>query len=191
MDWAEYFMGFANHAARKSKDSTQVGAALIGPEGEVRLTSYNGPPRGVRDLPERRERPMKYLYASHAEANLISFAAREGIRTKDCRVYVTHLCCAGCARSLIQAGVVEVVAGPGKTSMPPEEFEAATTMFHEAGVKVGRFAPGETPFRCRAVQYSDSMVCDACALQWDTNDPDLPKCGGPVEVALVASVRGG
>ena len=141
MDWDAYFMGFAKHAALKSKDSTQVGAALVGQDKEVRLTGYNGPPKGVYDLPERRERPEKYLYASHAEANLIAFAAREGIRTKDCRVYVTHFPCASCARTLIQAGIAEVVAGDGKTSMPKEEFEAALTMLNEAGVRVsGRLA---------------------------------------------------
>lgn len=136
MDWQTYWMGFAEHAARKSKDSTQVGAALIGPEGEVRLTGYNGPPKGVLDLPDRRERPRKYLYASHAEANLIAFAAREGIRTAGCSVYVTHSCCSSCAKTLIQAGIAAVVYGDGTTSMPPEEFEAAATMFREAGVKV-------------------------------------------------------
>lgn len=134
MDWVTYYMGFAEHAAKKSKDSTKVGAVLVGNDGEVRLTAYNGPPRGVEDAPERFERPTKYLYASHAEANLVAFAAREGIRTSDCSVYVTHMPCASCARTLIQAGVSEVIYGPGKTSMPEEEFAAAEQMFKEASV---------------------------------------------------------
>ncbi len=143
MNWTEYYMGFALHAAQKSKDSTKVGAALVGPDGEIRLTGYNGPPRGVRDLPERRERPQKYLFTSHAEANLIAFAAREGIRTKDCTVYVTHMCCSACTRTLIQAGVRAVVFGPGTTSMPQEEFEAARAMFEEANVKLTSYRPGD------------------------------------------------
>ena len=138
MNWREYFMGFALHAAKKSKDSTQVGAVLVGPEREVRLTAYNGAPHGVRDLPDRRERPRKYLFASHAEANLIAFAAREGIRTAGCTVFVTHHPCSACARTLIQAGIKAVVVGPGVTSMPDEEFEAAAVMFREAGVKVSQ-----------------------------------------------------
>lgn len=138
MNWQDYYMGFAQHAAKKSKDSTQVGAVLVGPEGEIRLTGCNGPPRGVADKPERRERPTKYLYASHAEANLIAFAAREGIRTAGCTVYVTHMCCAACARTLIQAGVREVRFGPGTTSMPASEFDAARFMFAEADVRVRR-----------------------------------------------------
>lgn len=132
--WPDYYMSFAKLAATKSKDSTKVGAILVGEEGEIRLTAYNGPPKGVRDYPERFERPRKYLFASHAEQNLVAFAAREGIRTKGCTVYVTHMCCSACARSLIQAGVAEVVYGEGQTSMPKEEFTAAHDMFDEAGV---------------------------------------------------------
>jgi len=138
MNWTDYFMGFAEHAAKKSKDSTKVGAVLVGEDKEIRLTGYNGPPHGVHDLPERRFRPEKYLFASHAEANLISFAAREGIPTRGCSVYVTHSPCSGCAKVLIQAGIVRVVSGYGTTSMPPEEFEAAETMFLEADVQIVR-----------------------------------------------------
>lgn len=134
MNWTDYYMGFAHHAAKKSKDSTQVGAVLVGPEGEIRLTGYNGPPRGVQDTEDRRERPTKYLFASHAEANLVAFAAREGIRTKGCTVYVTHMPCSACARALIQAGVTAVIADLGTTSMPPDEFRASAIMFKEAGV---------------------------------------------------------
>ena len=135
--WQEYYMDFARLAATKSRDTTKVGAILVGPEGEIRLTAFNGPPRGVRDLPERFERPAKYLYASHAESNLIAFAAREGIRTKGCTVYSTHQPCAACTRTLIQAGVAKVIYGTstfGPGSPYAAEMKAAETMFAEAGI---------------------------------------------------------
>lgn len=134
--WTEYLMGFARHAATHSKDSTQVGAVLVSPDRVLRLTAYNGPPKGVDDLPARRERPTKYLFSSHAEANLVAFAARDGIRTAGCTVYCTHHPCSSCARTLIQAGIKEVVVGLGTTSMPKDEFAAAADMFREAGVRV-------------------------------------------------------
>lgn len=140
--WPEYYMAFAHLAAVKSKDSTQVGAVLVGPDGEIRLSGYNGPPRGVADLPERRERPTKYRFSSHAEQNVVAFAAREGIRTKGCTLYTTHHPCSSCSRSLIQAGVTCVVVGPGQTSMPADEFEAAAIMFAEAGVKTMMLSEG-------------------------------------------------
>lgn len=136
MKWTDYYMGFADLAAQKSKDSTKVGAILVGPDGEIRLTAYNGPPRGVDDLPERFERPAKYLYASHAEANLVAFAARAGISTKGCTVYATHFPCASCARSMIQAGVVALVYGNGTTKTPEEDYRASREMLVEAGVEL-------------------------------------------------------
>lgn len=138
MSWPDYFMGFAEHAASKSKDpSTQVGAVAVGPDGEIRATGFNGLPRGVEDRPERMERPAKYLWTSHAEENLVAHAARVGVSLKGCTVYVTHYPCSRCARSLIQAGVTRIHVGPGKTSMPAEEFDTARIMFAEAGVEVG------------------------------------------------------
>lgn len=132
----DYFMGFARHAATTSKDSTKVGAALVDRDGTVLLTSYNGPPRGVRDLPERFIRPEKYLYASHAERNLVAFAARKGISTDGCTVYVTHMPCGECMKSIIQAGITCVMVADGVTVMSIEP--QAAIMAEEAGVKVVR-----------------------------------------------------
>lgn len=137
--WHQYFMAFAEHAASKSKDSTKVGAVLIGSDGVIMLTAYNGPPRGIQDTPDRFERPRKYLFASHAEANLVAFAARKGIKMEGASVYVTHMPCASCARTLIQAGIKDIVHGDGKTHMPDDEFEAAQDMLSEANVGLVRF----------------------------------------------------
>ncbi len=135
MDWDQYYMGFAAWASMKSKDTTKVGAILVDPDGAIILTAFNGPPRGVDDLPERFERPTKYMFASHAETNLITFAARRGITTKGCKVYCTHISCASCARTLIQAGVVELVYGDGNFQALAAEEEATKQMFYEARVK--------------------------------------------------------
>jgi hypothetical protein len=29
---------------------------------------------------------------------------------------------------------------------------------------------------CQAVQYGDTMTCQACGMSYDTNDPDPPYC---------------
>lgn len=137
--WDTYYYGFAAHAATKSKDSTKVGAALIGLDGEVRLTSFNGPPKGVRDLPERFERPTKYLFAAHAERNLIAFAAREGIRTKGCTVYATHAPCSICAQVMIQAGIKHLVYGPGVFQGMDGEVAASKAMFADVGATLRPF----------------------------------------------------
>lgn len=138
MEWDAYLYGFAEHAAKKSKDSTQVGAVLVAPNGRsVLLTAFNGPPPGVLDLPERRERPEKYRYVCHAERGLISTAARNGIRTDGTTVYCTHRCCSPCAAEMIAAGVRSFVYGPGRFVGDGEQWEASSKMFAEAGVEVG------------------------------------------------------
>lgn len=136
MDWYTYLMGFAKHASLKSKDSTKVGAVLVDEKKSVILTAFNGPPRGVSDYPERFERPVKYMYASHAEANLIAFAARNGIRTEGCTVFTTHLPCASCTRTLIQAGIHGIVYGSGTFQSLVDEQEHTKIMCEEAGVNL-------------------------------------------------------
>ena len=168
IEWQDYLMGFAKHAATKSKDSTQVGAVLVGSDGKsVLLTAYNGPPSGVDDLACRRERPTKYLFSAHAEANLISKAAHYGIRTVGCHVYVTHAPCASCARTLIQAGVVCVVAGDGTTSMPAAEFEAAETMLSEAAVTFSRpYLASFLPLETKIMPHSSADLEAYLHRQW-------------------------
>lgn len=141
--WAEFLMKHARLAATQSKDSTQVGAALVAPDGRtVILTAYNGPPAGVEDREDRRVRPAKYLWAAHAEANLVAKAARHGIRTDECVAYVTHSPCAACARTLIAAGIRQVICDGGVTNMDPAEVTAGDTMFVEANVRRFRLVEG-------------------------------------------------
>lgn len=132
--WIARFLEEAWAKARWSKDSTKVGAVAVDGDKVILESGFNGLPRGVEDLPERMERPAKYLWTAHAEENLVAQAARP--RLKGSTVFVTHLCCNGCARMLINAGVAKVVCGDGRTSMPPEQFEVAVQMFYEAGVEL-------------------------------------------------------
>lgn len=45
----------------------------------------------------------------HAEANLITFCAKNGIKTNDGTVYVTHMPCSKCCTLLIQSGIKRIV----------------------------------------------------------------------------------
>jgi dCMP deaminase len=134
-NWHKRFLNLARAIAEWSKDpNTKVGAVAVGASKQILETGFNGLPRGVQDLSERMERPAKYIWTAHAEENLVAHAARKQLEGST--VYVTHLCCNACARMLINAGVAKVVVGDGKTSMPLEQFDAATTMFDEAGIEL-------------------------------------------------------
>lgn len=135
--WEQYFREMAQLVASKSKDpNTKVGCVIVTDDKVVAATGYNGLPRDVLDLPERMERPAKYLWTSHAEENAVAQAARVGAKLKGGVAFVTHMPCSRCARMLIQAGVCAVYVDRGSTSMPKEEFEVAKQMFTEADVQL-------------------------------------------------------
>jgi dCMP deaminase len=110
--WDGRFMELAKDISGWSKDdSTKVGAVVVGPDHEIITTGYNGPPRGVSDdVPERKERPAKYLYTAHAEANAVYNAARIGVSVRGCTMYIAGLPpCNTCAHAIIQAGISRIV----------------------------------------------------------------------------------
>ena len=140
LKWDRRFIALAQHIAAWSKDpSTQVGCVVAGPDREIRSTGFNGFPRGIEDSLERlQNRARKYPLICHAEENAIMHAARIGISLKGCTAYVTWPPCTRCARSLVQAGVSEVVY-PGSVEIPErwrEDFEMSAEMFSEAGLIV-------------------------------------------------------
>jgi dCMP deaminase len=65
-------------------------------------------------------------------------AARIGLSLKGCTAYVTWPPCTRCARSLIQAGVIEVIY-PQDSTVPERwmaDFDISTAMMGEAGLTV-------------------------------------------------------
>ena len=78
-------------------------------------TGYNSFPRGIDDnVAERQERPEKYFWFEHAERNAIYNAARIGVSTKGCTMFLTcDIPCADCARGIINAGIIKVYVMDG------------------------------------------------------------------------------
>ena len=140
MKWDQRFLKLAEHISGWSKDpSTKVGCVVVGEDREIRSTGFNGFPRGIADDAARLEdREQKYPLICHAEENAIMHAARIGLSLKGCTAYVTWPPCTRCARSLIQAGVVEVVY-PEEIEVPERwmaDFDMSTSMMGEAGLNI-------------------------------------------------------
>ena len=138
--WDLRFIGLAQHISTWSKDpSTKVGCVVVGEDREIRSTGFNGFPRGINDDEERlMDREKKYPMICHAEKNAIMHAARIGVSLKDSTAYVTWPPCSRCARSLIQAGIREIVY-PETGKIPDrwiEDFTISDSMLNEAGVAV-------------------------------------------------------
>lgn len=138
--WDIRFLELAKHISGWSKDpSTKVGCVVVGEDREIRSTGFNGFPRGISDDSERlTDRSKKYPLICHAEENAIMHAARIGISLKGSTAFVTWPPCSRCARSLIQAGVQEIVY-PETDGIPErwlEDFNISNGMLLEAGVLV-------------------------------------------------------
>lgn len=147
LKWDRRFLALARHIAQWSKDpSTRVGCVVVGPDREIRSTGFNGFPRGIADTAERLEdRESKYPLICHAEENAIMHAARIGVALKGCSAYVTWPPCTRCARSLVQAGIAEIIIPEG--AYIPERWEndflISKQMFAEAGVRLREVNEGE------------------------------------------------
>ena len=142
MNWTDYFYNIAQQVKEKSKDErTKVGAVIVGKDKEIVSTGYNSFPRGIVDnRPERQERPEKYFWFEHAERNAIYNAARIGVSTRGCTMYLTcGIPCADCARGIINAGIsrIFVTRAQGPSSQKwQDSAERSMDMFDAAGVEV-------------------------------------------------------
>ena len=93
---------------------------IVGPDRELISAGFNGLPRGIEDSTERLyNREVKLSLTVHAEMNAILAAARHGIRTKNCSMYIAAKSsqdiwggppCISCTVEIIQAGIIEIIS---------------------------------------------------------------------------------
>lgn len=138
ISWDEFFMGVAQLAAKRSRDTnTQVGACIV-KDKKIISTGYNGMPRTCDDcgLPTGRDGNFlatKYPYTVHAEMNAILNAPSTDLT--DCTLYVTHFPCCECAKAILQTGISKIVYLENKH--PKDDiYIAADVMFALSAIKV-------------------------------------------------------
>ena len=143
MNWTNYFLNIAEAVKEKSKDQrTKIGAVIVGKDNEIVSTGYNSFPRGIDDdVEERQQRPEKYFWMVHGELNAILNAARIGVSTNGCKMYLTcGIPCSNCGRAIINAGITEVYCKVEDTTQNrkkwDEEPSKTKQMFEESGVKI-------------------------------------------------------
>ena len=109
--WNEYFLSIALEVAKRSTcERAKVGAVIV-KEKRILTTGYNGSPRG---LPHCSEAGCLMdnghcVRTLHAEQNAIIQAALHGVITEGATIYVTHQPCFNCAKTIINAGISEIV----------------------------------------------------------------------------------
>lgn len=133
-------MALAMHIASWSKDQSRpTGCVIVGEDRIIRVIGYNGFPRGVNDeIPERHLRPAKYSWTEHAERNAIYNAARIGTSLAGCTMYLTWFPCIDCARAIVQAGIVRLVAFEPDRHDPKwgQDFDMSLKLFKEVNLSL-------------------------------------------------------
>ena len=104
---SDYFAEVAKITSQRSTcPKKSVGAVLVR-DNRIIATGYNGV------LPkESHKKGMDtegVTHTVHAETNIISFCAKNGIATNNTTLYLTLSPCEKCAEMIIQSGITQVV----------------------------------------------------------------------------------
>jgi dCMP deaminase len=96
-------------AQQSTCDRANVGALLL-KNGRIIATGYNGSLPGQPHCNDVGHLLIENhcVRSVHAEMNIISFCAKEGIHMLGCELFVTHMPCQICTKMLIQCGVKKI-----------------------------------------------------------------------------------
>jgi dCMP deaminase len=111
--WDEYFMAIAGEVSTRSTcDRKHVGAVIVR-DRMILATGYNGSIRGLPHCDEvgHLMEDGHCVRTTHAEANALIQAARNGVRVEGGGIYVTASPCFGCFKLIANAGLVRIVFG--------------------------------------------------------------------------------
>lgn len=127
-------------AYEKSPDpSTQNAAILVNDKGTIVAEAVNEFPKGVKYLPKRWERPLKYAFIEHAERNVIFDACKRGVKTNGLIMYCPFFACQDCSRAIVQAGIKRVVGMHHINDCTNDRWSSSCqigdTILDEAGVE--------------------------------------------------------
>ena len=138
--WDARFMAVAREVASWSKDPCeQVGAVLVSPDGRQVSWGFNGLPKGIADDERLHDWKIKRQLSVHAERNARDNCA---VRPEGWHLFVTKFPCAPCATTIIQSGIVHVIAPPiEEESSWAESQQLAKAVLTEAGVIIGEYLP--------------------------------------------------
>ena len=140
--WDVYFMDIADLVSKRSTCLRRSVGAVLVKDRRVLATGYNGAPSGLHHcldvgcLREQLGVPSgerhELCRGLHAEQNAIIQAALHGVSVNGSTLYCTNHPCIICAKMIINAGIITVVA--------KEDYrdKLAEDILEEAGVEVSR-----------------------------------------------------
>ena len=107
VSWKDYFMNIAREVAKRSTCVRKHVGAVIVREKTILSTGYNG---SIKGLPHCDEVGCEMVVGhcvrtTHAEANAIVQAAKNGIQINQSEIYLTASPCYDCFKLIANAGI--------------------------------------------------------------------------------------
>ena len=113
VSWGTYFMNIAKEVATRSTcDRKYVGAVIVR-EKTILSTGYNGSIKGLPHCDEAGHEMVDdhCIRTTHAEANAIVQAAKNGVEINKSDIYVTASPCYNCFKLIANAGIKTIYYG--------------------------------------------------------------------------------
>lgn len=158
LGWDEYFAEIAEAVATKSKDpNCKVGAVIVNTEMLLVASGFNGLPRTLPDDEKiLADKLAKLDWVVHAEHNAVLNAARQGVQTSGCAVYVNKFPCFACLGVLVQAGIKRIYTTDHeywKNDPADSDHSGKRFIIKQAGLEV--VAPNHPEFKDASVSLPD------------------------------------
>ena len=113
VSWGTYFMNIAKEVATRSTcDRKYVGAVIVR-EKTILSTGYNGSIKGLPHCDETGHEMVDghCVRTTHAEANAIVQAAKNGVEINKSDIYVTASPCYNCFKLIANGGIKTIYYG--------------------------------------------------------------------------------
>ena len=112
----EYFVNVLKETQKLSTCISKQVGCLIVRDGRILLSSYNGVASGMKHCNKRfnkyfdRDKHHEWSNENelHSEQNIISYAAKKGIKLENSIMYVTLSPCIHCSKLILASGIKEV-----------------------------------------------------------------------------------
>ena len=110
VSWETYFMNIAAEVATRSTcDRKHVGAVIV-KDKTILSTGYNGSIKGLPHCDEVGHEMVDghCIRTTHAEANAIVQAAKNGVKINHAEIYITASPCYNCFKLIANAGIKSI-----------------------------------------------------------------------------------
>ena len=139
--WDEYFLEIMDAVAKRSTCDRGRPSCVIAKDKRILSTGYGGSPVGLSHCDDAGHELHTVIDAEgnktehcirtvHAELNAIVHAAKFGIPLSGATLYCNMTPCYTCAKTIINAGIVRVVA-----KMDYQKGQRSRAVFSEAGIE--------------------------------------------------------